>query len=145
MCDGKMFRPQSRLELLTDLGMEDFASIPPTAGVYCVRTTTTTVGSISTLIGGFKRSSLMRAEKSRDEASAKFFRQVGLATIYGWNNYDTGETRLDRLRRIDVVGGKVKCPILYFGSTKHLTPNPPKDTDGRREESGRGVRELQGK
>ena len=28
---------------------------------------------------------------------------------------------------------------------KGLNPNPPKDTDGRREESGRGVRELQGK
>ena len=28
---------------------------------------------------------------------------------------------------------------------KLLNPNPPKDTDGRREESGRGVRELQGK
>ena len=26
-----------------------------------------------------------------------------------------------------------------------LSPNPPKDTDGRREENGRGVRELQGK
>ena len=26
-----------------------------------------------------------------------------------------------------------------------LIPNPPKNTDGRREESGRGVRELQGK
>ena len=26
-----------------------------------------------------------------------------------------------------------------------LSPNPPKDTDGRREESGRVVRELQGK
>ena len=26
-----------------------------------------------------------------------------------------------------------------------ISPNPPKDTDGRREESGRGVRELQGK
>ena len=26
-----------------------------------------------------------------------------------------------------------------------LNPNPPKDTDGRREESGRGVRDLQGK
>ena len=26
-----------------------------------------------------------------------------------------------------------------------LTPNPPKDTDGRREDSGRGVRELQGR
>ena len=30
-------------------------------------------------------------------------------------------------------------------SLEHLNPNPPKDTDGRREESGRGVRELQGK
>ena len=29
--------------------------------------------------------------------------------------------------------------------TIDLNPNPPKDTDGRREESGRGVRELQGK
>ena len=29
--------------------------------------------------------------------------------------------------------------IIFF------SPNPPKDTDGRREESGRGVRELQGK
>ena len=26
-----------------------------------------------------------------------------------------------------------------------FTPNPPKDTDGRREDSGRGVRELQGR
>ena len=26
----------------------------------------------------------------------------------------------------------------------HLGPNPPKDTDGRREDRGRGVRELQG-
>ena len=28
---------------------------------------------------------------------------------------------------------------------RRLSPNPPKDPDGRREESGRGVRELQGK
>ena len=28
---------------------------------------------------------------------------------------------------------------------KRLSPNPPKDTDGRREDSGRGVRELQGR
>ena len=31
------------------------------------------------------------------------------------------------------------------GRRPGLSPNPPKDTDGRREESGRGVRELQGK
>ena len=29
--------------------------------------------------------------------------------------------------------------------SKQLSPNPPKDTDGRREDSGRGVRELQGR
>ena len=27
----------------------------------------------------------------------------------------------------------------------HISPNPPKDTDGRREDSGRGVRELPGR
>ena len=32
-----------------------------------------------------------------------------------------------------------------YGRARRLNPNPPKDTDGRREESGRGVRELQGK
>ena len=30
------------------------------------------------------------------------------------------------------------------GVTIRLNPNPPKDTDGRREDRGRGVRELQG-
>ena len=35
-----------------------------------------------------------------------------------------------------------KCLI----SSLYLNPNPPKDTDGRREDSGRGwVRELQGR
>ena len=32
-----------------------------------------------------------------------------------------------------------------ISESRTLSPNPPKDTDGRREESGRGVRELQGK
>ena len=33
-----------------------------------------------------------------------------------------------------------------YGRPRRLTPNPPKDTDGRREDSGRGwVRELQGR
>ena len=31
-----------------------------------------------------------------------------------------------------------------YGESR-LNPNPPKDTDGRREDSGRGVRELQGR
>ena len=35
--------------------------------------------------------------------------------------------------------------VLIMLVIGNLSPNPPKDTDGRREESGRGVRELQGK
>ena len=42
------------------------------------------------------------------------------------------EVLLDRLQEREV-------------SVDHLSPNPPKDTDGRREDSGRGVRELQGR
>ena len=34
-------------------------------------------------------------------------------------------------------------PTPSFGGFG-FSPNPPKDTDGRREDSGRGVRELQG-
>ena len=51
-----------------------------------------------------------------------------------------GQQRLQSLYMAlyGTFGGK----LLYFDV---LSPNPPKDTDGRREESGRGVRELQGK
>ena len=34
-------------------------------------------------------------------------------------------------------------PIDFFANT--LSPNPPVDTDRRREDSGRGMRELQGR
>ena len=39
----------------------------------------------------------------------------------------------------------VSSPFVAGWLSPELNPNPPKDTDGRREESGRGVRELQGK
>ena len=32
-----------------------------------------------------------------------------------------------------------------YGRARRLTPNPPMDMDGRREDSGRGVGELQGR
>ena len=40
---------------------------------------------------------------------------------------------------------KTELCYLTIGEAGPLSPNPPKDTDGRREESGRGMRELQGK
>ena len=46
------------------------------------------------------------------------------------------------------VGRRFVCGIADGGigiRRSLVNPNPPKDTDGRREESGRGVRELQGK
>ena len=46
-----------------------------------------------------------------------------------------------------VSGGGVRdAGACQVGAMGHLNPNPPKDTDGRREGSGRGwVRELQGR
>ena len=42
--------------------------------------------------------------------------------------------------------GAVIMPVAApMSSWSFLSPNPPKDTDGRREDSGRGVRELQGR
>ena len=41
--------------------------------------------------------------------------------------------------------GIISLTSTVPASEPSLSPNPPKDTDGRREESGRGVRELQGK
>ena len=42
----------------------------------------------------------------------------------------------------DLASGHVEAAQLEL----QLSPNPPKDTDGRREDSGRGwVRELQGR
>ncbi len=47
-------------------------------------------------------------------------------------------------RNIKILGATwLGVGALFFALV--LSPNPPKDTDGRREESGRGVRELQGK
>ena len=53
---------------------------------------------------------------------------------------ETGEGRTPPATRARGVGG---CCLALSNC---LTPNPPKDTDGRREDSGRGwVRELQGR
>ncbi len=44
------------------------------------------------------------------------------------------------------IQGKLMENLLPSFWTGSLSPNPPKDTDGRREDSGRGwVRELQGR
>ena len=49
-------------------------------------------------------------------------------------------------RYVRVIYVPDRAPDQIFVITAYeLSPNPPKDTDGRREESGRGMRELQGK
>ena len=55
------------------------------------------------------------------------------------------------LRKLTDLGGpfatEARDPDAMAETWEELTftPNPPKDTDGRREDSGRGVRELQGR
>ena len=62
-----------------------------------------------------------------------------------WHAIETSDIQLsdasDRIRE----GFAPKVPLVPKVRILFLNPNPPKDTDGRREESGRGVRELQGK
>ena len=64
-------------------------------------------------------------------------------------SYESGVLRAER-----GVDRKLAAGEMTQEEAKHyrdgleesrLSPNPPKDTDGRREESGRGMRELQGK
>ena len=48
--------------------------------------------------------------------------------------------------RVTEVGAQIRQTFAFStGRYRRLFPNPPKDTDGRREDSGRGVRELQGR
>ena len=72
-----------------------------------------------------------------------------------WRTFKPG-TKLDEIPILVGPGGigKSTFPALavpqdipgLYGSGLELSPNPPKDTDGRREDSGRGwVRELQGR
>ena len=44
-----------------------------------------------------------------------------------------------------IIGLGATALSTLLGAAIGLTPNPPKDTDGRCEDSGRGVRELQGR
>ena len=54
----------------------------------------------------------------------------------------TLEYEMDALSGVMIMAGpETAAPDVTYPPS----PNPPKDTDGRREESGRGVRELQGK
>ena len=66
-----------------------------------------------------------------------------------WSIYQTTSAGRERTRQIQsecdpALATYVKAAVQWVRSLS-FSPNPPKDTDGRREESGRGVRELQGK
>ncbi len=73
--------------------------------------------------------------------------ELGATHMINYNREDVAQKVMD-LREgrgvdivVDIVGGEV-----FTKSLQCLNPNPPKDTDGRREDSGRGwVRELQGR
>ena len=63
--------------------------------------------------------------------------------VDGSQHKDCEHTAADSPR--DAYLGSEGLTVLRFDNLQVLNPNPPKDTDGRREESGGGVRELQGK
>ena len=50
-----------------------------------------------------------------------------------------------KLLEMSIDSIRVNLATYQRAVVLRVNPNPPKDTDGRREESGRVVRELQGK
>ena len=91
------------------------------------------------------------------------FIEIALSIVF-WNWLSGGESASTTIRNVGlVIAGSVALPLAIWrgvvadrqasaaqrqvdaAQQSLLNPNPPKDTDGRREESGRGVRELQGK
>ena len=66
-----------------------------------------------------------------DSAKAKYEETIEQGKKYVNDLKQADESAPDTFQKLEKLG--------------ELSPNPPKDTDGRREESGRGVRELQGK
>ena len=97
------------------------------------------------------------AAEQRSEETRSFVRTVKAATRRRYTPEEKIRVVLEGFRREVTVNDLCRRegikPHSYYAWTKEfmeagkerLSPNPPKDTDGRREESGRGVRELQGK
>ena len=83
---------------------------------------------------------LLMSDESRSDGGMK---DADITSALG-----VGQSTVERIRKRCVEEGVESAlnqvdPIIRTAVS--LNPNPPKDTDGRREESGRGVRELQGK
>ncbi len=78
-----------------------------------------------------------RVQQYRSIRDSGWFDVEAIKTILVGPN-EAGKTVL--LKAIEQINPPADVPKF-----DPLSPNPPKDTDGRREESGRGMRELQGK
>ena len=83
-----------------------------------------------------------------------FHVEEGRTSAFQWYDHSTG-LRASRLAfLLDLIlsdqleasdADLARLMTLADMHAEKLIPNPPKDTDGRREDSGRGVRELQGR
>ena len=97
---------------------------------------------------------LREAEVAIAEGStvAEASRRIGVTqqTFYRWRT-EYGGLRIDQGQAPEASGVREQppeesgCRLDAGQPDKILSPNPPKDTEGRREDSGRGVRELQGR
>ena len=81
-----------------------------------------------------------QTSRKRDGANV----EILFEALRGLNKADVG-VLISTLELPVTVRSRDSAEDLALKVRTYLSPNPPKDTDGRREESGRGVRELQGK
>ena len=88
------------------------------------------------------------AAEQRSEETSSFVRTVKAATRRRYTPEEKIRVVLEGFRQEVTVNGLCRREGIKSHSyyALYLSPNPPKDTDGRREDSGRGwVRELQGR
>ena len=90
-----------------------------------------------------RRTSLLDVEMFR--LLAKAMSQLGAHALLLSDQNMSVEDTISKLLGDRYSEEDAKQIRAQLAATPVLSPNPPKDTDGRREESGRGVRELQGK
>ena len=92
---------------------------------------------------------LVDSTSPRYGEKASYYSAVCLETgEVDWKDYPVVPAESLPLRRQGPESRNPSCkPTFYWQGylDSRLIPNPPMDTDGRREDSGRGVRELQGR
>ncbi len=99
---------------------DGFEAIPWEGGVYCLRVEQVGDPDPEHVIDGYWSSRIGQAFKDLDRESEEMFAGVGMGRGWGWQFGKFADNRLERVKNVVSVGGRLACPIVYIGCTKSL-------------------------